>query len=94
MRRWRGYLSEARRRLFVYGPELSMGWVDPWVGSRFFGGLGWVHYTILLFCVDMNQQLACKILFYNYQSSGKYYEIFRSIVDICINRCEILVIQS
>ena len=28
-------------------PELSMGWVDPWVGlgSYFsvFGGLGWVH---------------------------------------------------
>ena len=74
----------------------------PWVGLTHglgqyfsvFGGLGWVHYTILLFCVDMNQQLACKILFYNYQSLGKYYEIFRSIVDICINRCEMLVIQS
>jgi len=31
--------------------ELSMGWVDPWVGSglveifHFFGGLGWVHYS-------------------------------------------------
>jgi len=27
--------------------ELSMGWVDPWVGSRFFRfwwvWLGWVH---------------------------------------------------
>jgi len=34
-------------------PELSMGWVDPWVGLgrvglgpdfSVFGGLGWVHY--------------------------------------------------
>jgi len=35
-------------------PELSMGWVDPWVGFGWvglgqdfsvFGGLGWVHYS-------------------------------------------------
>jgi len=34
--------------------ELSMGWVDPWVGLGWvglgqdfsvFGGLGWVHYS-------------------------------------------------
>jgi len=29
--------------------ELSMGWVDPWVGLgrdfSIFGGLGWVHYS-------------------------------------------------
>ena len=29
--------------------ELSMGWVDPWVGLgrdfSVFGGLGWVHYS-------------------------------------------------
>jgi len=34
-------------------PELSMGWVDPWVGLGLVGlgrdfwwvGLGWVHYS-------------------------------------------------
>jgi len=30
-------------------PELSMGWVDPWVGLgrdfSVFGGLGWVNYS-------------------------------------------------
>jgi len=30
-------------------PELSVGWVDPWVGLgrdfSVFGGLGWVHYS-------------------------------------------------
>ena len=30
-------------------PQLSMGWVDPWVGLgrdfSVFGGLGWVHYS-------------------------------------------------
>jgi len=32
----------------ISSPELSMGWVDPWVGLgrdfSVFGGLGWVHY--------------------------------------------------
>jgi len=47
-------LPTTRRPTHVTGhPELSMGWVDPWVGlgwvgSRFFSfwwvGLGWVHY--------------------------------------------------
>jgi len=33
----------------LFAPELSMGWVDPWVGlGRDFsviGGLGWVNYS-------------------------------------------------
>ena len=39
-------------RVFIIGPiapELSMGWVDPWVGLdrdfSVFRELGWVHYS-------------------------------------------------
>ena len=39
---------------YLHTPELSMGWVDPWVvlcwvglgrDISVFGGLGWVHYS-------------------------------------------------
>jgi len=50
----REYFHCLQTTVTAFKPELSMGWVDPWVGLGLvglgrdfsvFGGLGWVNYS-------------------------------------------------
>ena len=60
---WDGITARARRRIGValHTTQLSVGWVDPWVGSRFFSfrWVGLIAFSALTLLVGRQEAVGC-----------------------------------